>query len=744
MIAALRHLPLLCLAFVCGAAALQGLPHLPPLLPLLTAAAVLMLTAWRVVRARRIALLALAALAGLTSSAVRAEARLTNVLPAQWVWQDVSVEGVVQGFPEVGAQRTQFDFLVQKIHTAQQTLTLQVQARLSDYHRDGEASTLFAAGNRLRFTARLRPPRSSANPHGFDYAGYLFAHNIRLVGYVRQRGDTVLLADGSGNLRRQLYERIAASGARQNALIAALVIGDRSRLSDAQWQVLRHTGTAHLVSVSGVHIGMIFFIAAFLLGGMWRRSARLTARLPAMPAAILLALPVAFAYALLAGFAVPVQRSFFMAATAAAAVFLGGVGAVYAALALAMCIVVLIDPWAVLAPGFYLSFLLTAAVLTAVRSNAGQAPIWWKLGGIQVMLSLVAIPLTLWFFNEASLVSPLANILAVPLVGFAVLPLALAGTFAGEWCWHLAGWLLEGLWWLLQWLAVLPYAVWQPAAPPLWLFALALGGGVWLLLPRGVPWRSAGALPLLAMLLWQPPVPAAGAVHLTVLDVGQGTAVVVQTHSQVLVYDTGRAFGGRILAGYLRARGIAHIDTLIISHDDSDHRGGMARLLSSIPARRVIASDGTMHCTRGHTWQQDGVHFRLLHPPVHHPDARTENDHSCVLLIESAGGKRALLTGDISSAVEEEIATPADVLLVAHHGSGHSSSARFLQTVGARAALISVGRNTYGHPHPQVLARLTAAGAEIYRTDMHGALIAEMDDTLKLTKWREVHKKYWH
>ena len=734
----------LLLAFITGLGITQLLPALPSPALLIITMLITALAAWQLSGQRQLLLLLLLALSGSGYTVYRAELRLAPELPADLIWRDVMVEGVVQGFPNVTDRRSRFDFQIKQL-IAPRPMPLNVKARLTDYHHQDTPLSAIAEGNRLRLKLRLRPPDSYANPHGFDYAGYLLANDIGLTGYVRKRAEVQLITDNNNGLRRQLYERIRASQARQSALIAALVIGDRSNLSNEEWQVLRRTGTAHLVSVSGMHIGFIFLLAILLFGSLWRCSQRLTAFLPAPAAAVLIALPAAFAYALLSGFAIPVQRSFYMSLVAITALLLGGGSAIFVPLLCAMFAVVVIDPWAPLTAGFWLSFMLTGVVLAAVKSSSRKRMLL-SLIHVQLLLSLAAIPITLWFFGEASFIAPLANLVAVPLVAFAALPLSLAGIAAGDWCWLPAGWILDIMWHYLHWLAQLPYAALTPAQPPLWLFLLALAGVIWLLLPRGVPWRTAGLLPVIAMLLWQPPVSADGTFKMTVLDVGQGTAVVLQTQRHIVVYDTGRALGGIIIADYLRGEGISRINRLIISHDDYDHRGGMDILLSALPADTIISSESATPCRAGTTWRYDNVTFRFLHP--HNPafpdlPPLDENDSSCVLLVESAGGQRALLTGDISSAVEPHIATPADVLLVAHHGSRHSTASDFLSTVNADAAVISVGRNNYQHPHQQTLTRLKNSGAAIYRTDKDGAVILTLADTVTVERWRNKYKRYW-
>ena len=402
---------------------------------------------------RRTAFVLLAFALGFFWAAWRADIRLSEKLPADLSWRDIVVEGVVSGFPKVNEGRSRFDFYVERI-ISPRTVTLKMKARLSDYHRDKAPLTALTDGARLRFSARLRKPAANINPHGFDYAAYLFANNIPLVGYVRER-DSVEVQDVGGGLRETFRRRVFAAVPSQiNALLAALVVGDRSAIDDDKWRVLRRTGTAHLVSVSGMHISLAAGFIALLTAFLWRRSAALMRRMPAQKAALIAAVPAALGYALLAGFAVPVRRSFFMLAVAALAILQGGFASPVAVLSLAAAFIVAIDPWAVLSAGFWLSFLLSGALIVVAMTATGAGDFIFRLLRLQALLSLFAMPLTMWFFGEASLVSPLANLIAVPVVGFSVLPLALADLFVpGDYLWRVAAiyWMVYGgiyLFWL--------------------------------------------------------------------------------------------------------------------------------------------------------------------------------------------------------------------------------------------------------------------------------------------------------
>jgi competence protein ComEC len=266
---------------------------------------------------------------------------------------------------------------------------------------------------------------------------------------------------------------------------------------------------------------------------------------------------------------------------------------------------------------------------------------------------------------------------------------------------------------------------------------LALLGAFWLLLPRGVPGKS------LALLLWLPllwpdrDLPDQGEAELTVIDVGQGLSVLVRTHQHAMLYDMGPAVrdgfdaGERAVVPALHALGVRQLDRAVVSHADNDHAGGFAAVRLAFPIAIALAPDqsgvpDTTPCEAGRGWTWDGVSFRFLHPPPYFPYLR--NDASCVLRIESAHGV-VLLTGDISDVIERELvrreptAVRADIVLVAHHGSGGSSDPAFIEATGARHALISSGHgNRFHHPRPEVVARWQRAGTQTWDTSQAGAI----------------------
>jgi competence protein ComEC len=551
----------------------------------------------------------------------------------------------------------------------------------------------------------------------------------------------------------------------------ALAVGDQQAIEPELWQTFARTGVTHLLSVSGLHVTMVAGLAAWLASWLWRRSTRLPLRLPGQKVAAVAGFLAAVAYCLLAGFAVPSQRTLYMLAVVALALWTGRTTVVSRVLATALLVVLLLDPWAVLAAGFWLSFGAVAVLFYVGAGRLGEGHWLAAWGRVQWAVTIGTLPALLALFQQFSLVSPVANAIAIPLVSLVVTPLALLGAlpFTDPLLW-LAQWLTRLLMIFLDWLAASPWAIWQQHAPPGWAVVLGLAGTAWMLLPRGFPARWLGLVALLPLLLVPPERPAMGEARVTVLDVGQGEAVHVQTASHDLLYDTGPAFsadansGNRVIVPYLRALGVRRLDTLVVSHEDKDHAGGAesvleavptALLLTSVPFDNPLSAEPVAYrpCVDGEAWEWDGVRFATLHPPAadYAGRGRKSNEMSCVLKV-AAPGASLLLTGDIDAAVEEELAARhepelrAQVLVPPHHGSRSSSSPRLVAVVGARTVLIPVGyRNPFGHPKPDVLARYAAAGADVHRTDLEGALgvcLGSRDSAVVGERARQ--RRYWH
>ncbi len=777
-------------AFAAGVWALQRQPELPGGVEwavLVASAAAVLFAVLRVQSSPSLRIICIAVLAvslGFGWAALRAELRLADSLAPEVEGRDVAVTGVIASLPQPFERGVRFEFDVESagLHDSQVPRHLQLAWYNGLDPEEFHDLQPVRAGERWRFTVRLRRPHGSANPHGFDYEAWLLERDLRATGYVRanrasggqrERLDAFVWRPAYvvERLRERIRERFRTALPDQPwaGVLVALVIGDQRAIEADDWQVFARTGVSHLMSISGLHVTMVSGLFAALVLALWRRIPPLALRLPAQKSAALSGVLAALAYCVLSGFAVPAQRTLYMIAVVAVALWLDRFSSSSRVLALALLVVLLIDPWAVLSPGFWLSF-GAVAVIFYVGTGRLTQPHWLKQwGAVQWAVTVGLAPLLLAWFGQVSIASPLANALAIPVVSLVVTPLALAGAvmpavLGGDALLKLAHAVFDALMPVLQWLSAWSGAVWQQHSPAAWTIPLALIGTAWLLAPRGFPARTVGAVLMLPMFAVLPKAPAPGELWLTVLDVGQGLAVAARTTNHALLYDTGPMWspqadsGSRIIVPWLRGEGIGRLDVLTISHDDTDHSGGagsviaavdVAQQVSSVPPQRLPQSEVRyrLPCTAGQTWNWDGVTFAWLHPGG--PDAALKkgNDRSCVLRIEAAG-KSALLTGDIEKPAEglliaRSAALDADVLTVPHHGSGTSSTIAFINAVSPQHAVFTVGyRNRFGHPKGEVWERY--ADVERHRSDRDGAVTFRMGEAgIVVEREREAGRRYW-
>ena len=636
------------------------------------------------------------------------------------------------------------------------------------------------AGERWQMTLRLKAPHGSRNPYGFDFELWLWEQGVQTIAYVRATAKDpvpVRLAQTWAHpvdLARQVVrERIFSQVAdRQTAgMLAALVVGDQHAIERADWDVFRATGVAHLVSISGLHITMFAWAAALLVGGLWRRSARLCLALPAPHAALAGGVVLATAYAVFSGWGVPAQRTCLMLATVAALRLVGLRWPWPHVWMLACAVVVAWDPWALLQPGFWLSF-VAVGVLFASNSGAARARPTGANGlkhhifsnlREQWVVTLALTPLTLLLFGQVSVVGLLANAVAIPWMTLLVTPLAMLGVVWPA-VWDLAAAAVGGLLVYLQWLAAWPWASLSLAMAPLWGGMASVVGGVVLVLPVGWRMRLMGIPLLLPVLLWQAPVPPAGAFELLAADVGQGNAVLVRTARHAMLYDAGPRYslesdaGHRVLVPLLQALH-TRLDMLVLSHRDTDHVGGAPAVLAMQPHAQLLSSIAADHalqtlrparrCEAGQHWEWDGVAFDVLHPQAaDYATAVKPNALSCVLRV-SNGLQTALLVGDIEQPqearlVESGVPLKAQVLLVPHHGSKTSSSAAFLDAVAPQWALVQSGyRNRFSHPAAPVLARYQERHIAVVDSPHCGAATWRSTVPQEVRCEREQGRRYW-
>jgi competence protein ComEC len=607
------------------------------------------------------------------------------------------------------------------------------------------------AAQRLEIETRLRRPRGFANPGGNDYEAQLLRKRIGATGYVRAvralgwdwrdaaRAPVLALRDRiAGALRAQLGARPATG------IVAGLSVGLQDALSREQWRDLSRSGTSHLMAISGMHVGMFALVAGWVAARVQRWRQRRGSLGTARNAAVICGSCAALGYGALAGWSVPTQRTAIMIGIVAAALLARRRVAASDALALGAIAVLLLDPLAPLAPGFWLSFCAVAAILFVSSGRRLRTTALRSYLDAQWAVTAGLAPVLVASFGNVSLVGVAVNLLAIPLYTLLIVPMVLLGTallpvpLLGPATLAVAAWVIEATWPLIAVPASWSWATWSVAGLAPWTWAVLVAGATAALLPLPPPGRVAGLLMALAACLWRPPMPEPGALRLAMLDVGQGLAAVVQTRHHVLVYDAGPAFrsgsdaGAMAVVPYLRHRGLRRVDLLVASHDDLDHAGGAGSVAGLMRVERLVASGSALEpygavesCRRGVRWRWDGVEFEWLHPA--RAALPKDNDRSCVLLVR-AGPHAVLLTGDVERPAERELVAsgllaPVDILSVPHHGSRTSSTNEFVAATRPRWALVPSGhRNRWGFPKADVVARWEAAGAEVLVGSATGAI----------------------
>ncbi len=753
---------------------------------------------------RTVAGIALGIAIGIGWAGLFAQVRMSETLPAALEGRDLQVIGVVDSLPDAVASGVRFRLRVDSAHLPDgEKVNIPELLSVGWYADDAQNPPTVRPGQRWEFTLRLRLPHGHANPDGFDYEAWLLTEGVRATGYVRPGAQKMRdefvpgLANSIGRARDTLRARLqhALPDAEYAGVIIALVIGDQRSVSQSDWEVFNRTGIGHLVSISGLHITMIAALFGGLARWLWRHSfftrANLPLILPAQKVGAAAGLLAALVYVALAGFGIPAQRTLLMLAVVSVALWLSRIASVSHVLCLSISVVLLCDPWAVLWPGFWLSFVAIACILyasvgrttaekgewnitetatgsaTGFRSWLGQSLA--AATRTQYAVTLGLVPLTMALFGQVSLIGPLANAIAIPLVSFVITPLSLVGSIApaplSVWCLQFAHALVSALAQCLQWLSETSFAVWQAPRPDAMSVGLAMAGTLWLLAPRGWPLRWVGVLAWLPMVLARPATPTQG-FWLTAFDIGQGNALLIETANHRLLYDTGPAYSGdsdgatRVLLPFLRARGIAQLDGLIISHSDNDHAGGAASVIGGIPIHWASSSLPEDHallrqmpshtaCRAGQRWNWDGVQFEMLHPDEHYGNADHPNARSCTLRIRYRE-HAVLLTGDIEAPQERALLAraydqlSASVLLAPHHGSGTSSTPEFLTAVSPQLALFQVGyRNRYRHPKAEVLERYLQRGIRTLRSDRDGAVRITVGDNITFSTYRCERRRYW-
>lgn len=708
-----------------------------------------------------------ALLLGISHATVVARTQMDSRLPGECEGKLMTVDGEIVGLPEpaepVGVRFRFRPLAIQPASCAREQALWQLSWRHPAMPLPGE---------RWRIRVKLKRPHATLNPGGFDAERWQHAEGISATGWLRS-GQRLMDAPASIDLwrwhiRQRLLGQFPAQ-ADAAGTVLALLTGDRVGISPAAWERYARTGVTHLVAISGVHITMVAWLVGSLCQAAWRRIPRALQYLSALRMGGLAGWLAAAGYVLLAGADVPAQRTLLMLGVIVLMRWLPGQFSGLQIWLTALAAVLLMDPLAVHAVGLWLSF-VAVGLLMAAGMPMGEEGGWRAALRAQWLATWGLLPLSLAIFSRVSWVSLPVNLVAIPLVTFAVVPLTMLGLLCWPWpdatnaCWQLAVALMQYLIQFLDWAAALPGA-WQALAMPagsVWGLALAL---FLLLMPRAMPGRVWAIFPMV-WVIWPLAAVPEGAVRMTLLDVGQGLSVLLQTRHHQLLYDTGPSLGpyadagSRIIAPALREARIGELDMLIFSHDHLDHTGGGASVLAALPVRQVLGVWPSVieqparntPCVAGQHWRWDGVQFDVLWPDPAIASVGENND-SCVLRVQ-AGEHVLLLTGDLEAPGELYLVEQmppdrlkADLLVLGHHGSKTSSTATFLDAVQPQEVIAAVGyRNRFKHPARVVVQRLADKGIRGWRSDATGALIYDVLPGAAwpvAQRWRIEYPHYW-
>jgi competence protein ComEC len=747
------------LSFAVGTLVVQQLSTLPDILwvifLLLLASAFFFYRFWQ----------ALFFIIGILWAVGSANMRLVDRLPASLEGQLIEVEAKIIGLPQQDERRVRFDVEVLKSNP-----TIPKKIRLSWFFPKQDIK----AGQHWRFTVKLKKPHGRFNPQGFDYEKWLFIHNIGATGYIRNKPEPVKIIETSSwksvaAVRQVIADKLNDSlkNYPSKGIIKALAIGEKEDLTQQQWAVYKNTGTVHLLAISGLHIGLIAGLAYMFV----HKISLLFSVVSPQKMAAFSASVAALLYSALAGFSLPTQRALLMLSIAMLAISWQRNVTASHTLALTLLAVLIFDPFAVLSAGFWLSFFAVIVIVYSLASRLGKLSYWLSAIKIHWVTALGLAPFLVYFFQQVSIISPIANLFTVPVIGFLVVPLCLLAVITlflsknlADKLFYLLDQILQNLEQALSELAKLPYATLETVSPSLYAIPFAMVGVFILLSPKGFPARWLGLVMFMPLVLVNNQQElSTGEMKMTVFDVGQGLAAIIETSQHTLIFDTGAKYssgndmGNAVLLPYLKSKGIEAVDILLISHGDNDHIGGAESIIKQKNIKQLLTSAPTLlkqgtatACKAGQKWQWDGVDFEILAPPQLEI-LEGDNNNSCVLKVNAQSGS-ILLTGDIEKLAEnwllENVAEKLNstVMIAPHHGSKTSSSLSFLQQVRPEIIVIPAGyKNRFSFPHQEVLERYQEIGATWLNTANSGAVTITMkNDTYRIKSARDEEGKYWN
>jgi len=727
---------------------------------------------------------------------------LSNQLSNELVGKDIVVEGQVMDLPEEDNRRQLFSLAVTNAYSNDQD-----KSKYTDFPSKINLSSYgdlrVKTGEHWRLSVKLKRPRGFVNPGGYDYQVSLLRRGVGAVGYVKPSSSNQLLqaqpSFSMNVLRYELQQWLSQkSQSPEKGILVALLVGDTSGVDKEHWGEMLKTGTNHLIAISGLHLGF-FAIVGFFIGNMIGRCVQLLWRsCPSMYIGYLFAICFTVFYSIIAGLNIPTLRTLIMLAVVQWVLVWRRSFRGSDTLLFALVLVLLYDPLAAFDIGFWLSFGAVVMLMFCFSGRVAQKNKTSLLASALdhfstfiksqwVMFIGLLIPLAL-LVHCTTFLAPPANFIAIPLVTFFVVPClifsAICHFISGSTSSALEDIFLRcaelGLAWLHQWLSYLIKLGAGNFTPLVninsWAVVVAVLGVLLLLLPRGLgnKWLGAGAV-LFALIIPQKTLPA---LQMMVFDVGQGTAILLRTPHHQLLYDTGPLYtenfdaGSALIVPYLQSQSLRHLDRVVVSHNDSDHSGGLAGVLAATQVDSLLLGEPEKYhpaqplssitssplsstpapaielCHDVQPWQWDQVTFRFITYPI--ISSAKANNHSCVLLVEYEGHK-ILLTGDIEKEVERTLLEQnslehVDILLAPHHGSHTSSTQAFVEKTSPDIVIYSAGyHNQHGHPHKDVIERYILSNALAFNTAFSGALEFTWNHGLfnEPREYRLASQRYW-
>ncbi len=727
--------------------------------------------------------------AGFVWATVIAHQLLNNKISPELEGEDILVQGFISSLPEKIGRRSRFEFTVNSVVYNNNKYSSPKKIKLNWY---GSAPKLIP-DDYWQLIVRLKKPFSYQNSGGFDYEAWMFQNKIDAKGYVRKSKKNKLLQANHSflsfnrirfNLKQSINE---INRSEYRPIILALLLGDKSEITDNQWEVFRKTGTSHLIAISGLHIGLIAGLVFFMSRWLWGFNSALVTAIPSAKVAAMLAISSAVIYSAMAGFSIPTQRALIMLCVVMISILVDVRANSWKTLSVALLVVLILSPFAVLNPGFWLSFFAVGIIIyfskmPKLTTNKISLTLYnWSV--IQLVIGIGLMPFVLLYFNESSLISPIANFIVVPVFSFFIVPaiflagctMALFPTSISVIILDAVTFTLDKTWIFLEFLANLGFSSFQINHIPYSTFIFLCIAIILLFLPKHFPTKWLASFFLIPLFFEKPQVPEFGSVKATLLDVGQGLSVVIQTQAHVLVFDTGPRYsqsfntGNTVIIPYLKSKGIDNIDLMIISHSDNDHIGGIQSVVKAINVDKILTSDPNKvkskisqqikkipinYCFAGNHWTWDGVDFKIIHPTQ--DSTLSKNNASCVIKILSSNATKSnsiLLTGDIESKAEQEILNnsnldiSANIVIAPHHGSKTSSTVEFINRVNPDYVLYPVGyRNRYKFPSKIVSKRYKEADVVDYSTSKFGSITFTLDPLLlkKPELYRVSQRRFWH